>query len=174
MEEKTDPHSPQGKADEWKEYKNLVQQRNIETEQKLREHETIYGKIQKKLDSMGSTVSRQLGTERQKTEEGKRQEESLEEAIRKLDLSRDIVFHPNSYGQKKGHLSQILENLETEHNNCVRVQSLDMNTEPENSYIEGFRCKVSRALKRQKIKLQIQEINNFGACLGPRNLKPKT
>ena len=115
-----------------------------------------------------------MGTERQTTEEGKTQEESLEEAIRKLDLIRDIVFHPNSYGQKVGQLLQILENLETEHNNFVREQSLDMNTEPEKSYMEGLRCKVSKGMKMQKIKLQTQEINNFGACLGPRNLKPKT
>jgi hypothetical protein len=47
-----------------------------------------------------------------------------------------------------------LQNLETEHNNFVREQALDMNKEPEKSYMEGFRSRVNRALKRQKIKLQ--------------------
>ena len=56
MEDKMDPHSPWEKDDKWEEYKYLVQQRKIETEQKLKEHKSNYAKIKQKLYSMGRTV----------------------------------------------------------------------------------------------------------------------
>ena len=55
-------------------------------------------------------------------------------------------------------LHQMLENLETEHHNFVMRESLDINREPEKSYMLEFEGKVSRALKKQITRLQLPAI----------------
>ena len=54
----------------------------------------------------------------------------------------------------------MLENLEREHHDFVMKESLDINLKPEKSYMLEFEGKVSRALKKQRVRLQLPPMSS--------------
>jgi hypothetical protein len=50
--------------------------------------------------------------------------------------------------------------LETEHHDFVMKELLDINMEPEKSYMLEFEGKVSRVLKKQRIRLQLPPMSS--------------
>ena len=83
-----------------------------------------------------------------------KQEASLATAIRAMELDLD----PENVSVHEVLLHQMLENLEREHNMYVVTENLDINIEHEISYMLEFEGKVSRALQRQRTRLQIPPV----------------
>ena len=69
----------------------------------------------------------------------KKQEASLATAIRAMELDLD----PDNVPVHEVLLHQMLENLEREHHDFVGKESLDINLEPEKSYMLEFEGKVA-------------------------------
>jgi hypothetical protein len=81
----------------------------------------------------------------------KKQEATLTTAIRVMELN----LNPEDLHVQEVLLHQMLENLETEHRKFIMKESLDINMEPERSYMLEFEGKVSRALTKQRVRLQL-------------------
>ena len=73
-----------------------------------------------------------------------KQEATVITAIHVMELD----LNPENVHVHEVLLHQMLKNLETEHNDFVKKESLDINKEPEKSYMLEFEGKVSRALKK--------------------------
>ena len=74
-------------------------------------------------------------------------------AIRIMELDSNL----ENLHIHEGILHQILENLETAHHVFMIRESLDINKEPEKSYMLEFEGKVIRALIAQKVWLQLTD-----------------
>jgi hypothetical protein len=81
----------------------------------------------------------------------RKQEASLTTAIHRMELD----LNPENVYVHEVILHRKLENLEAEHHNFDMRESLDINREPEKFYMLEFEWKVSRALKNQRVKLQM-------------------
>jgi hypothetical protein len=86
----------------------------------------------------------------------KKQEASLVIAIRVMELDLD----PENIKVHETLLQQMLGLLEDEHNEFIMKESLDVNTEPQKSYMSEFEGKINRALLRHKTRLQLLPVPN--------------
>jgi hypothetical protein len=82
-----------------------------------------------------------------------KKETTLATAIRIMELDSNL----ENLHIDEGLLHQMLENLETAHPLFMIRESLDINREPEKSYMSEFKGKVVRALIAQKVRLQLTD-----------------
>ena len=81
----------------------------------------------------------------------KKQESCLEVAIHQLALD----LNPDNLGTHEQFLKQMLRDLEQDHLDYVAKENLDINLEPEKSYLNTFIRKVDKALEKHKARLQV-------------------
>ena len=81
------------------------------------------------------------------------QEASLVTAIRVMELDRN----PNNVEVHEALLQQMLHILDKEHNDFIMKEMLDVNKEPQKSYMSEFEGKVSKALKGQRTRRQYRQ-----------------
>ena len=79
------------------------------------------------------------------------EEASLVTTIRGMELDLD----PENITNHEALLQQMLQNLEREHNDFIMQELLDVNKEPQKSYMSEMEGKVSRALKSHRTILQL-------------------
>jgi hypothetical protein len=79
------------------------------------------------------------------------EEASLVTTIRGMELDLD----PENVTNHEALVQQMLQNLEREHNDFITKELLDVNKEPQKSYMSEIEGKVSRALKSHRTKLQL-------------------
>ena len=84
----------------------------------------------------------------------KKQESTLMTAIHQLELETNL----DNIQSHAAILAQMLESLELEHNEYVVRENLDINQEPESTYMKEFERKVHMALAKQKKRLGIQAV----------------
>ena len=85
-------------------------------------------------------------------------------AIRVMEL--DLT--PDNVKVHEALLQQMLQILEKEHNEFIMKELLDVNKEPQKSYMSEFEGKVSRALKRHRTRLQLPPVPNQPPDRGPQ------
>ena len=119
------------------------------------------------VEGQGGAIPAKRSLTGSTSRERKKQEATLISAIQVMELN----LNPEFLNVHEVLLHQMLQNLETEHNSFVMEQSLDINKELEKSYMLEFEGKVSRALKKQRIKLQSQGTRVRNPSTASRTLK---
>ena len=84
----------------------------------------------------------------------KKQESTLMTAIHQLELENNL----DNIQSHAAILAQMLESLEQEHHEYVVRENLDINQEPESTYMKPFERKVQIAVEKQKKRLGIQAV----------------
>ena len=66
-----------------------------------------------------------------------------------------LDLDPDNVKLHEALLQEYLQDLEKEHNDFIVKERLDVNKEPQKSYMTNLKGKVSRAIKKHRTKLQL-------------------
>jgi hypothetical protein len=80
----------------------------------------------------------------------------------------ELDLNPDNVKVHEALLQQMLQILEKEHNDFIMKELLDLNKEPQKSYMSEFEGKVSRALKKHRTRLRLPPVQNQLPDRGPQ------